>query len=424
MTRQNSTASTDQYTDAPTGGTAARTASTCPGENPSVRDDPHTARGPLHGIRVLDLSNTVMGPYATELMAEFGADVVKIEQPDGGDIVRGVGDRDQLGLGPIFLNLNRGKSSVVLDLRDDDDYRTLLEYVATADVLVHNKPPRVAAKLRIDYESLARVNPDLIYCMVQGFGHEGPYRDKPAYDDIIQAVSGMAAVQGGSGPPEYVRTPVADKITGLFALSAVNAALYARERGAGGQSILVPMFETMVSFVLAEAQGDWVFSPPRGEPGYARMNSPHRKPFPTADGTISVMPNSNHHWRAFFTIVGADDMVEDPRYSDITARTKNIDSLYAFLAAELTRRTTAEWISVFDEAGIPAMPILGIAELFDDAHLQAEGMFVTTEHPVVGMIRQARLPVVYSKTRCGPVRPAPRLDEGHAPNWGAPDHRP
>jgi crotonobetainyl-CoA:carnitine CoA-transferase CaiB-like acyl-CoA transferase len=367
--------------------------------------------GPLNGVRVIDLSTTVMGPYATELMAELGADVVKIEQP-GGDIVRGIGDRDGQQLGPIFLNLNRGKRSIVLDLRNAADYATLLEYIGQCDVLVHNKPPATARRLRIDYESLAHVNDRLIYCMLQGFGHAGPYRDKPAYDDIIQAASGMAHVQGGIGEPEYVRTPVADKITGLFGLAAINAALYARQCGASGQCIEVPMFESMVSFVLAEAQGDWTFSPPRGEPGYARMNSPHRRPFPTADGTISVMPNTDAHWQAFFTMVGATDMLDDPLYQDITARTNNIDSLYMFLASQLLHRTTAEWLAAFDAAGIPAMPVLSIPELFDDPHLTATSFFTVTEHPAAGVLRQARFPIDFSATPCGAVRPAPELGSG------------
>jgi len=369
------------------------------------------AGGPLHGVRVIDLSTTVMGPYATELMAELGAAVVKIEQPDG-DIVRGIGDQDGQRLGPIFLNLNRGKRSVVLDLRDDADYETMLDYVAECDVLVHNKPPATARRLRIDYASVAHVNDQLIYCMLQGFGHDGPYRDKPAYDDIIQAASGMAHVQGGTGEPQYVRTPVADKITGLFGLAAINAALYARERGAGGQSITVPMFESMVSFVLAEAQGDWVFSPPRGAPGYARMNSPHRRPFPTADGTISVMPNTDAHWKAFFTMVDATDMLDNPLYRDITARTNNVDSLYMFLASQLVHRTTGEWMAAFDAQGIPAMPVLSIPALFDDPHLTATNLFSVTEHPVVGPLRQTRFPIDFSKTRCGAVRPAPELGSG------------
>ncbi|MFZ0718391.1 CaiB/BaiF CoA transferase family protein [Mycobacterium sp.] len=369
------------------------------------------AGGPLQDVRVIDFSSTVMGPYATQLMAQLGADVVKIEQPEG-DIVRGIGDRDGRRLGPLFLNLNRGKRSVVLDLRNDDDYQTFLSYVAVCDVLVHNKPPATARRLAIDYDSVAHVNDRLIYCMVQGFGHDGPYRDKPAYDDIIQAASGMAHLQGGADGPQYVRTPLADKVTGLFALSAINAALYARQCGAGGQAIVVPMFETMVSFVLAEAQGDWVFWPPRGEPGYARMNSPQRKPFATADGTISVMPNTDTHWKTFFTMVGAAHMSDDPRYRDITARTSNIDSLYEFLAAELARRTTAEWMTSFDAVGIPAMPVLSIPELFNDPHLQATELFQISEHPVAGTLRQTRFPITFSNSVCGPVRPAPALGGG------------
>ncbi|GAB1813072.1 CaiB/BaiF CoA transferase family protein [Mycobacterium sp. MUNTM1] len=365
--------------------------------------------GPLRGIRVIDCSTTLMGPYATQLMAQLGAEVIKIEQP-GGDITRSIGERDGDKLGPIYLNLNRGKSSVVLDLRQSDQYQAFLDYVAQCDVLLHNKPPATARRLRIDYDSLLGVNDRMIYCAVQGFGSNGPYRDLPAYDDIIQAASGMAAVQGGpGGKPEYVRAPIADKVCALFALSSVCAALYARDHGAGGQAIEVPMFECMTSFVLTEAQGDWVFSPPRGEPGYARINSPHRKPFETADGTIAVMPNTDAHWRAFFKVVGAEQMSEDPRYCDIDARTRNIDSLYAFLAQELRSRPTGEWLVALKESGIPVMPVLTVPRLFDNEHLRAAALFETVKHPVAGSLRQARMPVTFSRTACVDVAPAPVL---------------
>jgi crotonobetainyl-CoA:carnitine CoA-transferase CaiB-like acyl-CoA transferase len=397
-------ASTGWATKCPTVDTEAEAQTT------AVSNRSEDSGGPLDGVRVIDLSTTVMGPYATQLLAQLGADVVKIETPDG-DIVRGIGDRDNRRLGPVFLNLNRGKRSIILNLRSDSDYREFLGYVADCDVLVHNKPPAAAKRLRIDYDTIAHANGRLIYCMVQGFGHGGPYRDRPAYDDIIQAASGMAHIQGGAGKPTYVRSPIADKVTALFALSAINAALYAREREPHrGQCIVVPMFESMVSFVLAEAQGDWVYWPPRGKPGYARMNSPHREPFPTADGMISVMPNTDAHWNAFFEFIGAPEA--DPRYRDITARTENIDALYALMASELKKRTTAYWIEAFDAVGIPAMPLLDIPDLFVDPHLAAVEFFEITDHPVEGPLRQPRFPITFSRTACKTVGPAPGLGAG------------
>jgi hypothetical protein len=237
-----------------------------------------TAAGaPLRGIRVVEVSNTFMVPYATLLMAQMGAEVVKVEEP-GGDILRQVGDVTGTGAGPMFLNANRGKKSVVLDLRDDADHRRLQHLVRQADVFVHNRTPAAAQRLRIDYASLQPLNPRMIHCGASGYGSDGPYRDLPAYDDIIQAASGIAAVQTHDGPPQYVRTVLTDKATGLFVLAAVLAALVERARSGMGQAVEVPMFESMISFLLLEQQGGAVYDPPRGPTGYARVNSPHRHP--------------------------------------------------------------------------------------------------------------------------------------------------
>ena len=232
---------------------------------------------PLAGVRVIDTSNTFMVPYATLLMAQMGAEVIKVEEP-GGDILRQVSDTTGTGAGPVFLNANQGKRSVVLDIRHDDDYLVLLQLVACADVFVHNRPPAAARRLRIDYPSLSPGNPALIHCGAHGYGSEGPYRDLPAYDDVIQAASGLAHTQTNGAEPQYVRTSVADKASGLFVLAAILAALYERQRSGLGQAVEVPMFESMASFVLLEQQGGAVYDPPRGEVGYARTASVHRHP--------------------------------------------------------------------------------------------------------------------------------------------------
>ncbi|HEY3685073.1 MAG TPA: CoA transferase [Streptosporangiaceae bacterium] len=369
--------------------------------------EPYTT-GPLAGVRVVDLSTTFMGPYCTLLMAQMGAEVIKVEAP-GGDVVRGVGVGGDAGMGPVFLNANRGKRSVVLDLKDPADHRTLLALAATADVFVHAMRPRAAAKLGIGPDDIAAANPRCVYTALQGFGSDGPYRDKAAYDDVIQAVCGLADVQGTGGEPAYVRTPIADKVVGLMALSAILAALY--ERGDGpGQAVEVPMFETMAGFMLLDQQGGWVHDPPAGPTGYARTSSPHRRPYRTRDGHIGVLVYTDGQWRAFFDLIGRPELAAEPRYATITQRTEHIDELYAMVADALTARTTGEWLAALDAAGVPATPIRSTEDLFTDAHATAVGLFDTVESPDGGTLRQPRFPVRYSRTPPAPVPRAPRLD--------------
>jgi crotonobetainyl-CoA:carnitine CoA-transferase CaiB-like acyl-CoA transferase len=364
-------------------------------------------------VRVLDLSTTFMAPYATLLMAQMGAEVTKVEAP-GGDILRQVGDRTGQGCGPIFLNVNRGKRSIVLDLKNPVDYAVLLDLVADCDVFVHNRVPENARKLRINYEALSPLNPAMIHCGIHGFGDEGPYRDRPAYDDVIQAVSGFADVQTNGGEPQYVRSPVTDKATGLMALAAINAALFERQRSGLGQAIEVPMFESMITFLLLEQQGGYLFDPPQGPAGYARTQSQHRRPYRTADGMISVMVYTDEQWRTFFTLVGRPDLISDPHFSTMVERTRNIDELYIFVSEQMFQRSTAEWLKLFAEGRIPAMPVLSIPEVLNDPHVRAVGLFENSEHPVAGTLRQSRLPVRFSRTRPEPVAPAPLLGEHDA----------
>lgn len=369
-----------------------------------------TEEGPLAGVRVVDLTTTFMGPYCTLLLAQMGADVIKVETP-AGDVVRYIADDRGTGMGPVFLTTNQGKRSIVLDLKDPDGRAALLRLVGTADMFVHNMRPDAVRRLGLGYAAVAAANPRTIYCAVRGFGVDGPYRDKAAYDDVIQAGSGLAAVQGGTGEPTYVRTPVADKTTGLMAVGALSAALYQRERTGRGQEIEVPMLETMVSFTLLDQQGGYVFSPPRGPAGYARTNSPYRKPYRTADGFLSVTVYTDAQWRSFFGLVGRAELATEPRYRSITERTVHIDELYRLVEEELLRRPTAEWLAVLDEHGIPAMPVRTVPELFDDEHVRVTGMFQDLEHPTEGALRLARFPVAFSDAPPPRARPAPRLGE-------------
>jgi crotonobetainyl-CoA:carnitine CoA-transferase CaiB-like acyl-CoA transferase len=367
------------------------------------------AGGPLAGITVVDLTSTFMGPFCTLILAQFGARVIKIEPP-AGDITRGIGDVEAKGLGPIFLNANVGKESIVLNLRDEADYRRLLALVAEADVVTHNRPPGSEKRLGIDYETLRRVNPRVIVCGMHGYGSTGPYGSEPAYDDVIQAVSGVAACQTGDGEPQYVRSPIADKVTGMLASSAISAALVERTVSGIGQAIEVPMFETMVQFLLLEQQGGYVFDPPRGTTGYSRLDSLHRRPFQTKDGLLGVVPNTNAHWTSLFEVFDAQQRTADPRFSTIRSRTEHIDELYEWLADELAVRATDEALALLREVNVPVKPVTTVAGLFDDPHLMAVDFLPKRDHPALGGVRQARPPVDFSRSGAGSYAPAPLLD--------------
>jgi crotonobetainyl-CoA:carnitine CoA-transferase CaiB-like acyl-CoA transferase len=374
---------------------------------------PEDVGGPLAGVTVVDLTSTFMGPFSTMVLAQFGARVIKVEPP-AGDILRGVGDRDGDGLGPVFLNANVGKESVVLDLRDEGDHRRLMALVAEADVVAHNRPPGSDERLGIDEASMRAVNPRVIVCAMRGYGVDGPYGPRTSYDDVIQAASGMAATQTGAGEPQFVRTPVSDKVTGLLATSAICAALVERERSGRGQAIEVPMFETMVQFLLVEQQGGYVFDPPRGAAGYPRTDSPFRRPYRTRDGLVGVLPYTDEHWRALFEALGAGDHGTDPRFATISGRSRHIDELYAWLDTQLATLTTAEAVALFERVKVPIMPVNGVADLFDDPHLAAVDFLPRREHPQAGTVRQARPPVRFSRSGSAPFAHAPALDS-HGP---------
>lgn len=367
--------------------------------------------GPLAGVTIVDLTTTFMGPYCTLLLAQMGADVIKIEAPDG-DIVRYIGAGRNAGMGPIFLGANHGKRSVQLNLKRPAARDALLRIVAQSDVFVTNLRPAAATRLGLGYDELEATNSRLVYCSLTGFGGHGPYRDQAAYDDVIQAVSGLAAVQGGTGAPAYVRTPIADKAVALFALGAITSALFARERTGRGQAVEVPMFESMAAFCLLDQQGGHVFDPPAGPVGYARTASPYRRPYRTADGYLGVVVYTDRQWFSFFELVGRPELANDPRFATITARTENVDELYQLVEAALPARTSADWKRDLEAVGIPCVPVLGIADLFDDPHLRAVDFFTTVEHPTEGPLTLPRMPVTFSNADpLPPARPAPRLGE-------------
>ena len=365
---------------------------------------------PLSGVRVIDLTTTFMGPYLTMLMARMGADVVKVEAP-GGDVVRQIGRGRHPGMGPIFLAVNHGKRSIGLDLAAEGGRDVLYRLIEGADVFVTNLRPAALAKLRLTAGQLRGLNQGLVYCALPGFGGAGPYRDRAAYDDVIQAASGFAAVQGGQAAPGYARSVIADKTVALMGLAAVNAALFDRSRTGQGQVVEVPMFESMISFLLLDQQGGHVFDPPAGPTGYARTASPNRRPYATADGYLGVVVYTDRQWLAFFDLIGRRDLAADPRFASITSRTENVDELYGILAGVLPSRTTAQWLDALGGAGIPAQPVLTPGELFADPHVEAVGLLEPLAHPSEGDLILPRLPMLFGGATAPPVRGAPRLGE-------------
>jgi crotonobetainyl-CoA:carnitine CoA-transferase CaiB-like acyl-CoA transferase len=371
--------------------------------------------GPLAGIRVIDLTSVGMGPYATQILGDMGADVIKVEAPEG-DVFRHAAPYRHPGMGAAYLNLNRNKRSIVLDLKECDQLKILLRLVAAADVFIYSIRPQAVRKLGLGYEALSETNPRLIYCGVYGFSEAGPYAGRPAFDDIIQAMSGLASLQGNNNPdgPRYVNTIVADKTAGLNAAWAIAMALFERERSGKGQAIEVPMFETLVSFNLVEHLAGETFRPAEGGMGYDRVLSPHRRPYRTKDGYIGLMPYTNAHWRRFFTLAGRPELTADERFSDPSSRSRNIEELYGVLAEMVAGKSTAEWTELLAEADIPMTTVKSPEDLLADRHLAKTGFFRDEVHPTEGPIRSIGIPVGFSRTPGSFQRPAPGLDEHRA----------
>ncbi len=366
---------------------------------------------PLAGVTIVDLSNTLMGPYCSLQLALLGANVIKVEEP-AGDITRTIGQGRHPGMGPIFLNANHGKRSVAIDLKQSAGREVLLTLARRCDVLIHNFRPAAVASLRLRYDDLRAANETLIYCALTGFGSGGPYQDKAAYDDVIQAISGVAAVQGGAaGPPQYVRSTLADKVVGLLAFGAITTALLRRERTGTGQAIEVPMFEAMAGFTALELQGGQIFDPPTGPSGYARLATPYRRPYRTTDGYLGVVIYTDRQWHAFFDLIGTPELGRDGRYSTIAARTEHIHQLYEMVETVLATQSSAHWVSRLDALGIPAVPVQGLEDLLHDPHLDAVSFFQRVEHPSEGPLRVARSAIRFRESTDASVPPAPRLSE-------------
>ena len=369
--------------------------------------------GLLDGVRVLDLTSVVAGPWATHVLAGFGADVVKVEPPQG-DIMRHAPPMKHRAMGSEFVQMGGSKRSIVLDLKTESGRAALLALCARFDVLLHNVRPAAMRRLGLGYDAIAAVNPRIVYAAIVGFDQAGPYAARPAYDDLIQGASGLASLFAatGDGEPRYVPALIVDRITGLCAANAILAALLERERSGRGQALDVPMFETMAELVLADHLGGHTFEPPAGPFGYTRVLTPYRRPYRTSDGYVCVLLYNHDHWVRFFAVSGhGDAFAADPRLSDDAIRREHYDHAYRIVAEILTERTSAAWLALLEANDIPALPLHDVASLLDDPQLAATDFFVTEEHPSEGTVRTMRTPTRWSRSPAARTSPAPRLGE-------------
>jgi crotonobetainyl-CoA:carnitine CoA-transferase CaiB-like acyl-CoA transferase len=368
--------------------------------------------GPLAGIRILDLTSVILGPYGTQILADFGADVIKVEAP-AGDIMRHVGPMRSKAMGHIYLNLNRNKRSITLDLKQQAARDALRKLAATADVFVTNVRPAAMARLGLGYDDIRAVNPRIVYASATGFGARGRYAGKPAYDDLIQGLSGIAAIarDAWGGEPRYMPNAIADRTVGLYLANAISAALYHRERTGQGQAIEIPMFEVFVEYLLGDHLSGLTFDPPEGPQYYPRLVSKHRKPYATRDGYVCALVYTDTHWKNFFRAIGREDLLTDPRFATHGGRADNIDEVYAFVADTLKTKTTAEWVTLLDEADIPVAPLHDIASLLEDPHLNDAGFFRVVDHPTEGRLRTTEIPGSWSGSQPNQRHLPPNLGE-------------
>ena len=375
--------------------------------------------GPLAGIRVIDLTAAVLGPVATQILGDLGADVIKVEPPEG-EMMRGIGPARNPGMAAYFLNVNRNKQSLVLDLKRPQAREALLRLAATADVFVHNMRPGAAERLGIDYAAVAAVNPRIVYAWASGYRKDGPERDRAAFDDVIQGESGLAAINGGpEDPPRYVPMVVGDKVCGYVLASSVGMALFHRERTGKGQEIHVPMLETMVAFNMVDHLWHGVFGEPEKGLGYPRMLTPWRRPYETADGYICLLATTDRQWRNLFAAIDCAELIDDPRFSSIPARTANIDALYTILGEWMRQRSSAEWRQRLDAADVPNGVVNDMMAVATHPDLHASGFFEPYQHPTEGNCVAMPYPVVFSESSGGQRLPPPRLGEHNAEILGA-----
>ena len=367
--------------------------------------------GPLTGVRVVDCTTVVLGPWAAQQLGDLGADVIKVEPPEG-DTTRQLGPMRNPGMGAFYLAVNRNKRSIVLDLKQEAARDVLRRLAARADVLLHNYRPHAARRLGMSYEAFRAINPRIVYVGTYGFRATGPYGHKPAYDDVIQAASGVASLQEAlAGEPRYLPTIVADKTSSMTVLAAVLAALYHQALTGEGQEVEVPMLESMAAWVMVEHLYGETFVPAVESVGYKRVLNRYRRPFRTKDGYLAILPYTDQNWRDFFAIVGRADLLADPRFATLGTRLRHIELLYEEVAKVAPTRSNGEWLTELDRHNIPAMVVNTLESLLRDPHLEATGFWQTVEHPTEGTLRLPGLPAAYSKTPGAIRRLPPRLGE-------------
>lgn len=366
--------------------------------------------GPLDGVRVIDATTMVLGPFATQILGDMGADIVKIEPP-GGDPMRGIGPCRTPGMGSYFANANRNKRSVALDLKRPPAREALLRLIEGADVFVHNMRLGAAERLGLDYPTLAARNPRLIHACATGFRPDSSRREAPAFDDLIQGMSGVTALNAGPRGPRYLPTVAADKLTGQMLAAMIGMALFARERTGRGQAVHLPMLETMLGFLLVEHLWGATLRQPELGLGYPRMQTPHRRPYPTKDGHVCVICVTDEQWRRVFAAIGQPKLIEDGRFATVPARADNVDELLGVLASAMTSRTTAEWVALFTEMDIPCGAAATLSDLLGDGYLRETGFFEPREHPSEGPVLVTAIPATFSDTPPSIRRLWPALGE-------------
>jgi crotonobetainyl-CoA:carnitine CoA-transferase CaiB-like acyl-CoA transferase len=368
---------------------------------------------PLDGIRVVEMTSVVLGPYACQMLGDLGADVIKIEPPDG-DTNRNLGPhRNHRDMCSMYLGCNRNKRSVALDLKSERGRQAALDIMQSADVVVHNFRPQAMARLGLDYAAVRAVNPEVVYCATYGYSKEGPYGDKGALDDSIQAASGAAALaEKVLGEPRYMPTIIADKTTAMFVVQSVLAALFHRQKTGEGQEIEVPMFESMVSFVMTEHLWGQSFDPPLGEAGYVRLMAEHRKPYRCRDGKyLAVLPYWDNHWLSFCELSGRPELAADPRFIDMATRLKNINESYRVTGEIIAERSRDEWLEILGNTKVPTMVVNSLDDLIDDPHLVGTGFWQEFDHPSEGRLRMSSPPMNFSRTPASIRALQPRLGQ-------------
>ena len=367
-----------------------------------------TAALPLAGLRIIDASAVVMGPYASQWLGDFGAEVIKVEPPKG-DSTRHTGPSTEAGMSAVFLGVNRNKKSVVIDLKHADGQAALLQLIGTADVFMHSMRPQKLAALGLDPDAVRKACPRLVYATLHGFAQSGPYGGRPAYDDIIQGLSGSVDLMvKQAGVARYMPAIAADKTTGLVAAMAIMAALVQRSATGQGAYVEVPMFETMAAFNLVEHCYGEHFEPPLAAAGYARVLTDSRRPYRTSDGFVCMMPYTDAHWQRFFAAMGVPELASDPRFCTMAARTLHVEALYNTMVQFGTGKSTSEWIELCDALEIPVGRVNTLSDLKNDPHLQATGFFSRIDDPGMGQLRFPGVPVLFNGQR-PPVATPPRL---------------